>query len=185
MKTQLTIISMLALGSILTFTACTKQVETDANSVSISIDIGSPDEPQLLLDTLPEGQVPGVIKALQDAQAGEVVMFTGRVGGVRDPLMKDFAAFVIADEILEFCDEMANPGHCPAPWDACCEDPEKVSEARAFVQFVDESGAPLALDLEQEIGLAANKNVIVKGRLSAESTPGNRIILAEGISILN
>ncbi|MEX0320594.1 MAG: hypothetical protein AB3N63_00395 [Puniceicoccaceae bacterium] len=180
MKTKISILTLLALGMVFTFTACSKQGET---AVAADSDAQSTGPSQFLLDSVPESP-PGVIEAVQDANAGDAVVFTGRVGGVRDPLMKEFAAFVIADEIVVFCDEMGDDGHCSMPWDACCEDPAKVSAARAFVQFVDESGAPRPVNLEEAIGLAANQNVIVKGRLAPDSTPENRIILAEGITIL-
>lgn len=180
MKTKISIFTLLAMGMVFTFSACSKQGETAVAADSSAQSKGSS---QFLLDSVPESP-PGVIEAVQDANAGDPVVFTGRVGGVKDPMMRDFAAFVIADEVLVFCDEMADPGHCPAPWDACCEDPAKVSEARAVVQFVDESGSVQPVNLEEAIGLAANQNIIVKGRLAPDSTPENRIILAEGIAIL-
>ena len=100
-----------------------------------------------------------------------------------EPLSEDFAGFVLADEVIEFCDEMAEKGHCPTPWDACCEDPDKIAASRAFVQFVDEDGMPLPVSLREAIGLKENDSVIVRGTLSPDSTQDNRIIIAEGIAI--
>ncbi len=183
MKSKTSILTWLILGLVLAFTACSKQGDADSNVAAATSEASSIATTQFLLDSVPES-VPGIIEAVSDAKAGDSLVMTGRVGGVYDPLMKDFAAFVVADEILQFCDEMGDDGHCKTPWDACCEDPDKTSAARAFVQFVDESGAPLAVNLQAVTGLAENDNVIIKGRISPESTPENRIILAEGIAIV-
>lgn len=173
---KFSILACLLIG--LALTACKPGID-----VKVDVSTNDDDSYEFLLKEVPES-VPGIIEAIQDLNAGDAVVFTGRVGGVKDPMMKDFAAFVVADETLVFCDEMADPGHCPTPWDACCEDDDKVAAARVFVQFVDESGAPRTVNLEESIGLAANQNVVVQGQLSPESTPGNRIILAKGVAIL-
>jgi hypothetical protein len=127
---------------------------------------------------------PGLNTALEAGSPGDVFYASGRVGGLLEPLSADFAAFVIADESLQFCDEMEGDGHCATPWDACCEDPDRIAASRAFVQFVDSAGNPVEASLRAAIGLAENDFVIVKGKLSPDSAPGNRIILAEGIAII-
>jgi hypothetical protein len=128
---------------------------------------------------------PGLLAALESAGPEDAFVFTGRVGGLAQPLSPDYAGFVVADEVVYFCDEGEDPDHCAMPWDACCEDPDKVAASRAFVQFVDGDGNLLASNLREVIGLAENDTVVVQGRLAPESTPGNRIILAEGLAIVD
>jgi hypothetical protein len=165
----------LLLGLSLVLTACGPKGET-------RIDTANTSSNAFLLQEISDS-VPDLIEAIQQAEPGKSFLMTGRVGGVVDPLSKDYAAFVLADESLQFCDEMGDD-HCPTPWDACCEGPERTAAARAFVQFVDEGGNPLATDLKEAIGLSENDNVIVYGRLSPESTPVNRVILAERMAIV-
>ncbi|MGC9450371.1 MAG: hypothetical protein ACP5I4_02900 [Oceanipulchritudo sp.] len=137
----------------------------------------------LILTEVPDS-APGLLEALQEARPGTAILFTGRVGGTLEPFSEGFAGFVVADEVLEFCDEMGDDSHCKTPWDACCEDPGKIAASRAFVQFVDEAGDPLMMDLQESVGLAANDTVVVRGTLSPDSTPENRIILAEGLAVV-
>ena len=134
-----------------------------------------------LLAEVPEGAT-NLNAALRAAVSGDTIIATGRVGGSKSPLSDDFAGFVLADEVIEFCDEMGD-SHCATPWDACCEDPDKIAASRAFVQFVDGEGMPLQVSLREVIGLKENDSVIVRGTLSPDSTPGNRIIIAEGIAL--
>jgi len=126
---------------------------------------------------------PGLLEALRNAQSDEEILFTGRVGGMTEPITPGFAAFVVADEGIVFCDEMGDDDHCSMPWDACCEDPEKLAASRALVQFVDAAGDPFPGNLTESIGLEPNDTVVVRGRLSPQSVPGNPIILAGSIEI--
>lgn len=132
----------------------------------------------------PPVEAPGLLAALENAQPGESFHFTGRVGGVREPITEGYAAFIVADESVVFCDEMGEDSHCPMPWDACCEDPGKLARSRALVQFSGANGLPLADDLTEAVGLSANDQVVIRGRLSADSVPGNPVIIAEGLAII-
>lgn len=136
-----------------------------------------------LLTDVPDS-APALLEGLEQHSGDGAFLVSGRVGGLVHPISEDFAGFVLADEVLEFCDEMASKGHCATPWDACCEDPDKILASRAFVQFVDTAGNPVPLNLREAVGLAENDTVIVKGKLSPDSTPENRIILAEGLAIV-
>lgn len=149
---------------------------------SSSASVEAPESASAFLLADPPAEAPGLLEGLATAAPGDTVLVSGRVGGMRDPLSSDFALFVLADESLEFCDEMADD-HCKSPWDACCEPPEKIAAARAVVQFVDASGEPLAVNLGESVGLAANDHVIIRGRLAPDAGDGNRVILAEGVAI--
>lgn len=160
-------------------TACGPKKDTA--STAIGSDNPAPAN-ALLLAAAPADYV-SLNEGMAAANTGETLVVYGRIGGTLKPLTEGFAGFVLADESLQFCDEMGKDGHCTTPWDACCEDPDKIAASRAFVQFNDASGDPLQLNLRQ-LGVAENAQVVVKGTLSPESTPGNPIILAEAMAIL-
>lgn len=137
----------------------------------------------LLLDEASAG-APGIHEAVRNAAPGEVILATGRIGGVMEPLSEEYAGFVLTDERVWFCDE-GEDDHCPTPWDACCEDPDKLAASRFFVQFSGDDGEPLLLNLREEIGLAENQQVLVRARLGpANAASGPRVLEAEGLRIL-
>ena len=179
MTKQLLVYAASSLAVLLLLSGCGPREESTAVA---SMETGPVSAQAFLLDEVPEG-VAGLNDGLAGAAPGEVVLVTGRIGGTIEPLSENFAGFVLADEVIEFCDEMSKEDHCATPWDACCEDPDKIAASRAFVQFVDADGIPLQLSLGHTIGLKANDQVIVQGYLSPDSTPDNRIIIARGIAI--
>jgi hypothetical protein len=164
----------------LSLAACSPQ---DTTPEQTAVQPAAPAQPFALAQ--PPAEAPSLLEALANAKEGESFLFSARIGGMAEPMMEDLAAFVVADEVLVFCDEMANPGHCPTPWDACCEDPDKIADARAFVQFLDAEGSPITANLREVIGMEENDTVIVKGRLSPDATAENPIILAEGLAIVD
>ena len=154
---------------------------SESGDAGVAADSAAAATTAFLLKEVPAGAT-SLNEAMATASPGDAVLVTGRVGGSVEPLTHGFAGFILADESLVFCDEMGD-SHCATPWDACCEDPDKLTASRAFVQFVDASGDPVPVDLKAAIGLSENATVIVQGRLSPDSTPANRIILAEGLAI--
>jgi hypothetical protein len=168
--------AFLLAGGALLLVACGRETPPD-DAVS-----QAPASSLLLAD--PPASAPGLLEAIEHTPPGEPLLFAGRVGGLRDPLSPDFALFVVADESVHFCDEGGDDDHCATPWDACCEDPEKVARSRVVVQFVDPAGEPLAVDLGATYGLAANDQVVVRGRLAPDEGSGNRVVIAEGMAIL-
>ncbi|NBD37040.1 MAG: hypothetical protein GVY10_00530 [Verrucomicrobia bacterium] len=158
---------------------CGKEAASSAESETVAHTAAS----ALLLDEAPD-DAPGIHEAVQNAAPGETIVATGRIGGVMEPLSEDYAGFVLTDERVWFCDE-GEDDHCPTPWDACCEDPDKLAASRFFVQFSGENGEPLLLNLREELGLAENQQVLVRARLgAAEAASGPRILEAEGLHIL-
>ncbi|HKJ89828.1 MAG TPA: hypothetical protein VJ960_01750 [Oceanipulchritudo sp.] len=135
--------------------------------------------PAFVLTSAPADPM-GVVESFSAADSGETITVTGRVGGMASPITAGYAAFVLADESLLFCDEVEGDS-CPQPWDACCEDPAKIKASRVLVQFVDEAGMPLPVDLREVTDLKENRTVTVKGRFAGQSTPESPIILAEGL----
>ena len=133
----------------------------------------------ILLTEAPASAIP-VGQARLKAQPGDEVAIIGQVGGVRKPIAEDYASFVIADEAVYFCDEMADEG-CATPWDACCEDPEKLAANRASVVFLDAQGQAMPVNLKKAVDLTELNLVTVKGVVAPESTPENLIIHASGL----
>ena len=130
------------------------------------------------LDARPEGAIP-VAQARQEAEPGEPIVVTGQIGAAVEPFSSAYAMFVLGDESLMYCDEMAED-HCPTPWDACCEDPDKVKQRRASVQLVAD-GTPIARSLKGVNGLQGLDRVVVVGQTAPSSTPDNLVINATGI----
>ncbi|NDV62914.1 hypothetical protein G0Q06_10665 [Puniceicoccales bacterium CK1056] len=154
------------------------------NKVTAEVTAEPVDQPtRFLLAEMPNNTT-SLVSALESASAGDPVVVTGRIGGTLTPLSEDFAGFVLTDESVYFCDEGGEEGHCPTPWDACCEDPDKLAASRAFVQFVDDNGDPLPVNLRESAGLSENATVVVKGVLSIDSVPGNVVVIAEGMSLV-
>ncbi len=103
-----------------------------------------------------------VADLIADPTEGAEVSVVGRIGGTVEPFGKGHAVFFLADDDLYFCDEMPEDT-CETPWDACCEDPEKVAKGRLLVQFTDDDGEVLPVSLKGVNGLAGLDTVTVTG----------------------
>ncbi len=166
----------LSLGALsLAITACSPSDQSSADSEADSITAA-----QFILAEAPT-DVLSVFEARQQAKPGEGIQVSGQIGGTLHPFVEGYAAFVLADPELEFCDEMGDDDHCSTPWDACCEDPDKIQSMRMSVQFVDNDGNPIQGDIKQRIGLEELDEVTVVGTVAATSTDSNVIIHASGL----
>lgn len=171
-KTHLT--TTLTLGAfILLASACTPADDS-------STDTTEPAASTLLLSEAPTGAL-SVSDARKQAQPGQAIQVSGQIGGTLKPFVDGYAAFVLADPELVFCDEMGDDDHCSTPWDACCEDSDKLQSMRVSVQFVDGEGNPIQEDLKSSIGLKELDNVAISGTVAESSTATNVIIHATGL----
>lgn len=162
----------------LALSACApKEADSSAEADTSSTEFELP-----LLDQRPEGAMT-VQAARETAEPGEDILVYGQIGGATEPFYESFAGFVLTDTAVMFCDEMENEDHCPTPWDACCEDPDKLKASRASVQFVDSSGAPYATGLEGQSGLVGLKEVVVAATVAERSTEDNLVLNATGIYV--
>ena len=134
---------------------------------------------ELLLTDAPSNAL-SVATARAQAQPGEPIQVHGQIAGTRAPFIDGYAGFVLADSELEFCNEM-DDDHCSTPWDACCEDPDKLNAMRLSVQFVDANGNPIQQDLKATLSLKEQDHVTVIGTVTETSTPSNVIIHATGL----
>lgn len=133
----------------------------------------APEILSLFLDAKPDGAVS--VKDAVGAHPGDQIVVTGVIGGVLHPFTEGYASFVLADDALLFCNEMEDD-HCDTPWDACCEDPDKIRQMRLVVQAVDSEGMPFAQGLRGVGGLKELDLVTVSGVVDAQSTPDNLIV---------
>lgn len=162
------------------FSGCGKSEDSPAETVdSASAQLGTAAGGPLLAER--PAETVALAAALKGVpELGEVTV-QGRVGGTREPITEGFAAFVLADEAIWFCDE-GEEDHCPTPWDACCENPETVKALRVLVQFADEDGLPRRGDLLKQLGIGPNQTIAVTGQFVTDAQ-GNRLLNAREVWI--
>ncbi len=133
----------------------------------------------VLLKAEPEGAV-GVAAARQSAKPGDTIVVTGRVAGADQPFTEGYAVVVLGDDALQTCERI--PGdECETPWDACCEDPDKIKASRISVQVLGEDGRPAARSLKGVGGIKELDTLVVKGTVADSSSADNLILTASGI----
>jgi len=168
------IIAAILSSLVLMLTAC-------GPSDSASISQTSKDD---ILTTMQLSEAPknvlSVASARAQANPGTSISVRGQIGGTRLPFVEGYAGFVLADQELVFCDEMGDD-HCNTPWDACCEDPDRLKAMRVSVQFIDAIGNQIQQNLQTSIGLNELDEVVVIGTVAESSTPTNVIIEATAL----
>lgn len=139
--------------------------------------------PEALLakDALPDAV--GVVAARKEVEPGKEIVLTGFIGGRVEPFVNGRAIFTLADtKALTQCD--AKPGDgCKTPWDACCDDPDKIKASIASIQVVDGDGHVLKGNLEGVGGIVSGSTVSVKGKIAPGSTADALIVNAERIHV--
>ena len=102
------------------------------------IDVGSTAETSEELNAYILAERPGeaiTVSLAKSAKPGDTIVVSGRVGAAHKPFGEGFATLVLGDESLQYCNEI--PGDaCETPWDACCEDRQKITANRASVQLL-------------------------------------------------
>lgn len=166
-----------AVASSFLFTACGQ----DGSEPEAAATAASPLEHIQVLDTKPADALP-VKTAREQLKPGDAAVVFGQIGGVLHPFLDGYAGFVLGDTDIVFCNEMGDD-HCPTPWDACCEDADKLKASRASVQFVDGAGQILPGSMAGFSGLAGLSEVVVQGTVAEGSTPENLIIEASSIYV--
>jgi hypothetical protein len=165
-------------GLIALFAGCGETAPEEADAATTT-EARSSLESIELLDTRPFGAIP-VQAAREQLKPGDEAIVHGQIGGMENPFLDGYAGFVLTDTDVMFCDEMADE-HCPTPWDACCEDPDKLKQSRASVQLVDAGGEILSGSVQGFAGLSGLSHVVVKGTVAPGSTPENLILHARSI----
>ena len=138
----------------------------------------------ILLDTAPAGARDIAALRKQPVKAGDEVTVHGRIGGRVEPFVKDFGAFVLADDkAIVACDKMGEDDHCETPWDFCCTEPEDLAASIATIQVLGDDGDVLAQDIDQVAGLAPGGRVTVRGLVAEGSSASNLLINATGLHV--
>lgn len=117
-------------------------------------------------------------------QPGDVIVLKGQVMGAAEPFVEGRAAFILGDrDKLTPCNEMPDD-HCKTPWDACCDSKEAFREGTATIQVVGEDGRTLKEGLEGVEGLEKLTKILIKGEVAEQSGPGNLVVNATAIQIV-
>lgn len=175
MKTN-TILALLSITALAALTGCGGSGDKEAAM--------SPEQAQLdrfFLESKPAEPISVAQMVANPVEDGTDVTVIGKIGGAVDPFGNNFAVFFLADEGIYFCDEMPEDS-CPTPWDACCEDPDKLAKSRILVQLTDESGEPLEFSLLGVNGLSGLDTIVVRGT-AVGASEGAPTIHADGIFI--
>lgn len=123
-----------------------------------------------------------VKEAKAAAKVGDTVTITGRIGGRKEPFVKNRAMFFLVDPSLKACSE--NPGDtCKFPWDFCCETPETMKACMATIQIVGADGKPLKVTAEGAGGMKPLSRLTVVGKVREVSKDGALVIDATGIFV--
>lgn len=155
-----------ALGLVMWLPAATDSAsETEAKS-------------KFLLDAEPKESA-DVIAFRKDAKDQGDVVVVGRIGGRKNPWIKNAAAFSIVDRSLKPCNEMEGDT-CPSPWDYCCE--ADLPKATVLVMVVDDSGKVVHEDARKLLGVKELQTVVVQGKAKRDKA-GNVTIMANRVFV--
>jgi len=163
-------------GALTLFAACEDSSQTAQNTGPA--DAPASAKPAWLLTSAPAGAI-DVSDAKSSASEGDDIVLRGIIGGRVDVLTEDSATFVIMDTGLEnAC--VAEDDHCPTPWDYCCATADDLAANNATIQLVDDSGAPLDVNLVAA-GLEPLDQVVVVGKVGPRPTGQVLTVRASGV----
>lgn len=129
-----------------------------------------------LLTSAPAGAV-SLTDAKASAKEGDEVVIRARIGGRKQPITPESAAFVVMDLAIPHCGENADD-KCPTPWDYCCETPATIAANSATVIVVGEDGSS---QNPASVGLAALDEIVIIGTVGPRPTPEVFTVRATGI----
>jgi hypothetical protein len=117
------------------------------------------------------------VKAVRaKAKHGEDVVVVGRIGGRKNPWIKNAAAFSIVDTSLKSCDQI--PGDtCPYPWDYCCE--ADLGKSTVFVTFVDDAGKLVKQDARKLLKVKELQTVVIEGKVKRDKANNVSIVASK------
>ena len=133
---------------------------------------------QFLLAEEPE-EAADIIPLRKEVENGQEVVVAGRIGGRKNPWIKDAAAFMLVDRSLTPCNE-GRDSNCPTPWDYCCS--PNLARSMVLVMIIDDQGKLVRKDARELLGLRELDRVVVQGWARRDKS-GNLSILASRIYV--
>src|SRR3990172_9060539 len=133
---------------------------------------------QFLLTEEPE-EAADIIPLRKEVENGQEVVVAGRIGGRKNPWIKDAAAFMLVDRSLTPCNE-GRDSNCPTPWDYCCS--ANLARSMVLVMIIDDQGKLVRKDARELLGLRELDRVVVQGWARRDKS-GNLSILASRIYV--
>jgi hypothetical protein len=104
----------------------------------------------------------GVLSA-KASETGKEVTVYGRVRRTAPGLFT-----LVDDQAVRYCGQRDDPmGDCPTPWDYCCENQDKVTEATLVIEATDAAGKPVP---KEQLGVRPLDLVAVRGTLKKDDT---------------
>ena len=167
------VLILIIAAAVCLLTACGEGT-TSSNEPSLNAN----EQPAWLLMNAPTNPS-GIGEVKKTVKAGEKVVLRGIIGGRVDAMSSDSALFVLMDTGLEN-DCISEGDHCATPWDYCCASPELLTANNATVQLVDESGAPIMIDLRTK-GISPLDTVIIAGVVGPR--PTGDVLMVKATSI--
>ena len=140
--------------------------------------------PGIFVTSMPQGSAIPIPEARKQFKPGDDVILTGRIMGTKYPFVEGRSVFVLGDEgTLTHCDAMGEAGHCPTPWDTCCDTPVERAAGTVSIQVVGADGKVLPLGLKGVHGLKELSRVTVVGKVAPNASPEAFIINATAIHV--
>lgn len=143
------------------------------------------DLPDIFVDALAAATAVPIPEARNNLKPGDSVILTGLVMGTKYPFVEGRGVFVLGDEgTLTPCGAMGAPGHCPTPWDTCCDTPAARVAGTASIQVLGAAGKVLARGLKGAHGLQELSRVTVVGKVAPSASPEAFIVNASAIHVV-
>ncbi|QDU93797.1 hypothetical protein [Lignipirellula cremea] len=133
-----------------------------------------------LLNEEPDGAV-GVIIAREDAKDQDEIVLVARIGGRKEPFIKDRAAFMVIDASMTVVADGAESEAGQICMDDCCASLR--ADCTTLVKIVDNQGKPLAIDARQLLSAEENDMVVIKGKVERDEKEGAFTIAASGVYV--
>jgi hypothetical protein len=162
-----------------TLSSCSEHTETTDTKVEAT----SPAIKAVFSERITDEASP-IHLARTTVQPGDVITLKGQIMGADEPFVEGRAAFILGDrEKLTPCNERPDD-QCARPWDTCCDSKEDLREGTATIQILGADGRTMKESLEGVEGLKKLSKILVKGRVAEQSGPGNLVINASAIQII-
>lgn len=124
----------------------------------------------------------GVMIAREDAKDKDEIVLVGRIGGRKNPWIKDRAAFMMIDAAMTVVAEGEESGEGEICLDDCCA--ALRTDCTTLVKVVDARGSVLPIDARKLLSANENDLVVVKGKVRRDEA-NSFSIEASGVYVRN